>query len=65
MKYIIKEIINDKKINSIINKYKELATKNNNRTEKILVLVPNSKIRLNYDRKIDINYSESDRKSVV
>ena len=59
MKYIIKEIINDKKINSIINKYKELATKNNNRTEKILVLVPNSKIRLNYDRKIDINYSES------
>ena len=59
MKYIIKEIINDKKINSIINKYKELATKNNNRTEKILVLVPNSKIRLNYDRKIDINYSEA------
>ena len=53
MKYIIKEVINDKKINSIINKYKELATKNNNRTEKILVLVPNSKIRLNYDRKID------------
>lgn len=59
MKYIIKEIINEKKENAILNKYKDIVIKNNNRTGKILLLVPNNKIKLNYDRKIDISYSES------
>ncbi|MGL4797751.1 MAG: hypothetical protein ACRC1Y_06975 [Paraclostridium sp.] len=59
MKYIIKEIINEKKVNSILNKYNDIIVKNNNSTGKILLLVPNNKIKLNYDRNIDISYSES------
>lgn len=58
MKYIIKEIMNDKKIDSILKRYKDIVTRNKNRTENILLLVPNSKIKLNYDRAIDISYSE-------
>ncbi|MGL5715900.1 MAG: hypothetical protein ACRCX2_22975 [Paraclostridium sp.] len=58
MKYIIKEIININKVNSILEKYKNIAIQNNNRTGKILLLVPNSKIKLNYDRLIDTTHSE-------
>ncbi len=58
MKYLFKENNFENKKNQIIEIYKRLVKSNNNKTKKIMMLVPNNITKLQYDRKINIEFSE-------
>ena len=58
MKYLFKEDNIDKKLKDIVNIYIKLIQKNNNKSQKILLLVPNSMTRLKYNKLINLEYSE-------
>ena len=58
MKYLFKENNFENKKNQIIEIYKRLVKSNNNKTKKIMLLVPNNITKLQYDRKINIEFSE-------
>ena len=48
----------NEKIKKVLDKYIELIKLNNNKSRKILLLVPNNIIKLSYEKKINLNYSE-------
>jgi len=58
LKYLFKENNFENKKNKIIEIYKQLLKSNNNKTKKIMLLVPNNITKLQYDRKINIEFSE-------
>lgn len=58
MNLIIKDIFNDRKINDIKNKYIDFVNKSDNKTSKILLLVPNNKIKYKYDKLLKLDISE-------
>ena len=58
MKYLFKEDNIDKKLKDIVNIYIKLIQKNNNKSQKILLLVSNSMTRLKYNKLINLEYSE-------
>lgn len=58
MKYLFKEVNLNKKKEKIINIYENIIKKNNYRSKNILFLVPNSIIKLNYMRDINLLFSE-------
>lgn len=58
MNIIINDILNDRKINDIKNKYIEFASKDLYRTNNILLLVPNNKIKFQYNKLINLDVSE-------
>ncbi len=58
MKFIIKDTINDRKINDIVNRYLKIANNNLNKTNKILMLVPNQRIKFKYEELIKLKQSE-------
>jgi hypothetical protein len=58
MNFIIKDIFNDRKINDIKNKYIDYVNKSGNKTSKILLLVPNNKIKYKYDKLLKLDISE-------
>lgn len=58
MKYLFKEDNIDKKLKDILDIYIKLIQKNNNKSQKILLLVPNSMTRLKYNKLINLEYSE-------
>lgn len=58
MKYLFKEVNLNKKKEKIINIYENIIKKNNYRSKNILFLVPNSIIKLNYMRDINLPFSE-------
>ena len=58
MTYLFKEVNLNKKKEKIINIYENIIKKNNYRSKNILFLVPNSIIKLNYMRDINLPFSE-------
>lgn len=58
MNLIVKDIYNDNKFNDLLKKYIEFASIKGIRTGNILFLVPNNKIKREYDKNINLNISE-------
>lgn len=58
MKYLYKENNNIEKTKKVFEKYNELIKKYNNKSKKILLLVPNNSSKLRYSRRLNIEYSE-------
>ncbi|HSQ90138.1 hypothetical protein, partial [Romboutsia sp.] len=58
MKYLFKENNFENKKDKIIEIYIRLLKENNNKSKKIMLLVPNNITKLQYDRKINIGFSE-------
>ncbi|MGL5348668.1 MAG: hypothetical protein ACRDA3_15075 [Peptostreptococcaceae bacterium] len=58
MRYLLKENNIQKKTNDIIDIYKKFIKENNNKSENILLIVPNNMTKLRYDRNINLEYSE-------
>lgn len=58
MKFIIKDTINDRKMKDIVSRYLKIATNNFNKTNKILMLVPNQRIKYKYEELIKLEESE-------
>lgn len=58
MNIIVNDILNDRKINDIKDKYIELANKESYKTNLILLLVPNNKIKFKYNKLINLKVSE-------
>lgn len=58
MNIIVKDILNDRKINDIKDKYIEFANKESYKTNNVLLLVPNNKIKFKYNKLINLNISE-------
>lgn len=58
MNIIVNDILNDRKINDIKDKYIEFANKESYKTNNILLLVPNNKIKFKYNNLINLNVSE-------
>lgn len=58
MKYLFMENRNDKKINKVIDKYRQLLKENNNKSKNIVLLVANNAIKLKYQRSINLEFSE-------
>ncbi|MGL5558326.1 MAG: hypothetical protein ACRDC3_04200 [Paraclostridium dentum] len=51
-------MLNDRKINDIKDKYIEFANKESYKTNNVLLLVPNNKIKFKYNKLINLNISE-------
>lgn len=58
MNIIVNDILNDRKINDIKDKYIEFANKESYKTNNILLLVPNNKIKFKYNKLINLKISE-------
>lgn len=58
MNLIVKDIYNDNKFNDLLKKYIEFASIKGIRTGNILFLLPNNKIKREYDKNINLNISE-------
>lgn len=58
MNIIVNDILNDRKINDIKDKYIEFANKDSYKTNNVLLLVPNNKIKFKYNKLINLNISE-------
>lgn len=58
MNIIVNDILNDSKINDIKDKYIEFANKESYKTNNVLLLVPNNKIKFKYNKLINLNISE-------
>ncbi|OSB10257.1 hypothetical protein B2H97_09855 [Paraclostridium bifermentans] len=58
MNIIVNDILNDRKINDIKDKYIEFANKESYKTNNTLLLVPNNKIKFKYNKLINLNISE-------
>ena len=58
MNIIVNDILNDRKINDIKDKYIEFANKESYKTNNILLLVPNNKIKFKYNKLINLKVSE-------
>ncbi|CEO08622.1 Uncharacterised protein [[Clostridium] sordellii] len=58
MNLIVKDIYNDNKFNDLLKKYIEFASIKGIRTGNILFLVPNNKVKREYDKNINLNISE-------
>ncbi|MGL5651602.1 MAG: hypothetical protein ACRDDE_07590 [Paraclostridium sp.] len=58
MNIIVNDILNDRKINDIKDKYIEFANKESYKTNNILLLVPNNKIKFKYNKLISLKVSE-------
>lgn len=58
MNIIVNDILNDRKINDIKDKYIEFANKESYKTNNVLLLVPNNKIKFKYNKLINLNISE-------
>lgn len=58
MKYLFKEDSFENKKNQIIEIYIRLLESNNNKSKKIMLLVPNNITKVQYDRKINVEFSE-------
>ncbi|WP_250675764.1 hypothetical protein LZ906_003165 [Paraclostridium ghonii] len=58
MNVIVNDILNDRKINDIKDKYIEFASKDLYKTKSILLLVPNNKIKFKYNELINLDISE-------
>lgn len=58
MNSIVNDILNDRKINDIKDKYIEFANKDSYKTNNVLLLVPNNKIKFKYNKLINLNISE-------
>ncbi|WP_419742551.1 hypothetical protein [Paraclostridium dentum] len=58
MNIIVNDILNDRKINDIKDKYIEFVNKESYKTNNILLLVPNNKIKFKYNKLINLNISE-------
>ncbi|MEG2985402.1 MAG: hypothetical protein RR835_11925 [Peptostreptococcaceae bacterium] len=58
MNLIIKEIFNDIKKDNILKKYLDFVYEIDNKTNEILFLVPNNKIKYLYDNSLKLNISE-------
>lgn len=58
MNIIVNDILNDRKINDIKDKYIEFANKESYKTNNILLLVPNNKIKFKYNNLINLKVSE-------
>ncbi|GAA0697659.1 hypothetical protein GCM10008904_01980 [Paraclostridium ghonii] len=58
MNVIVNDILNDRKINDIKDKYIEFASKDLYKTKSILLLVPNNKIKFKYNELINLEISE-------
>lgn len=58
MKYLFKENINYKKVNKVLDKYKELLRINKNKSKSIMLIVPNSQSKIYYERSLNLDFSE-------
>lgn len=58
MRYLLKENNIEKKRKEITNIYSKLIKENDNKSQKIILLVPNNMTKLKYDKNIDLEYSE-------
>lgn len=58
MNIIVNDILNDRKINDIKDKYIEFVNKESYKTNNILLLVPNNKIKFKYNNLINLKVSE-------
>ncbi|MGX4601015.1 hypothetical protein [Faecalimicrobium sp. JNUCC 81] len=58
MKYLFIEKNISKKIDKFIDIYNKLINQNNNRSKKIMILVPNNRARITYLRKLNLSFSE-------
>lgn len=58
MKHLFEENNIKYKQNKILNTYMKLLKENNYKSKSIMLLVPNNNIKLNYESKIDIEFSE-------
>lgn len=58
MNIIVNDILNDRKINDINDKYIEFANKESYKTNNVLLLVPNNKIKFKYNKLINLKVSE-------
>lgn len=58
MNIIVNDILNNRKINDIKDKYIEFANKESYKTNNILLLVPNNKIKFKYNKLINLKVSE-------
>ncbi|WP_394861777.1 hypothetical protein [Paraclostridium bifermentans] len=58
MNIIVNDILNDRKINDIKDKYIEFANKESYKTNNVLLLVPNNKIKFKYNKLINLKVSE-------
>ncbi|KGJ50971.1 hypothetical protein KD33_03050 [Clostridium sp. NCR] len=55
---MVNDILNDRKINDIKDKYIEFANKESYKTNNVLLLVPNNKIKFKYNKLINLKVSE-------
>ncbi len=58
MKYLFRENNDETKVNSILDLYKRLLDENNNKSKSIMLIVPNSTSKLNYERLLNVDFSE-------
>lgn len=58
MNIIVNDILNDRKINDIKDRYIEFANKESYKTNNVLLLVPNNKIKFKYNKLINLKVSE-------
>lgn len=58
MKKLFNETNNKNKFFKVLNLYQQLLIDNNFRSKNIMLLVPNNATKLNYESKIDFNFSE-------
>ena len=58
MNLIIKENLNNRKIKGIKDKYIDFVIKSDNKSSKVLLIVPNSKIKRKYDNLFKMDFSE-------
>nr|WP_294575625.1 hypothetical protein [uncultured Romboutsia sp.] len=58
MKYLFRENNNKAKVNKVLNLYRTLLNRTNNNSRSILLIVPNSITKVNYERLLNIEISE-------
>lgn len=58
MNLIIKDNLNDRRIEDIKDKYINFVSKSDNKSSKVLLLVPNNKIKYKYDNLFKLDFSE-------
>ncbi|MEG1311224.1 MAG: hypothetical protein RSD47_04365, partial [Romboutsia sp.] len=58
MKYLYKEENINKKIDKFIDIYNQIVKENNNKSNNIMIIVPNNSTRNKYQEKINLSFSE-------
>lgn len=58
VEYLINEIDENKKFDSLLDTYMKILNQNKNKSQSIMIIVPNNNTKLKYERNVNLDYSE-------